>query len=46
MILTLQNNPVQTIKNGDVLYSQGTNGDVLYIVDSGDVEAFLINNGT
>ncbi|KAI2489694.1 protein kinase [Fragilaria crotonensis] len=38
MILTLQNNPIQTFKKGDVIYSQGANGDTLYIVDSGDVK--------
>jgi serine/threonine protein kinase len=38
MILTLQNNPIQTFKKGDVLYNQGMSGDTLFIVDSGDVK--------
>jgi CRP-like cAMP-binding protein len=38
MILTLQNNQVETYKRGDLLYDQGTSGDNLFIVDNGDVK--------
>jgi serine/threonine protein kinase len=44
MILTLQNNPTETFKKGDVLYRLGTNDDVLYIVDSGKVKITVEGN--
>ena len=38
MILTFENNTIQTFKNGDLLYLQGRKGDILYIVDTRDVK--------
>lgn len=38
MILTLQNNQVETYKQGDLLYDQGASGDNLFIVDNGEVK--------
>jgi serine/threonine protein kinase len=44
MILSLQNNKMETFRKGEFLYEQGTAGDLLFMVESGNIFVSIKGN--